>query len=145
MIDDPSLPDFDDATEVIDATAASRTKIEAAIAQGQFTAAVKLLASERKRNPEFVLSAVSMGKLAEGLIRGEHIKPALTVLAIGAVAYPAYAPRWRIRAASVELSVHQDPIAAIKQLRMVDKEMLDQATRTHYLRVAEHAKRMARA
>ena len=67
----------------------------------------------------------------------------MTVLAIGAESYPAYAPRWRIRAATVELTVNQDAIAAIKQLKMVDKEMLDQTLRQQYLKVAQHAQRMA--
>ncbi len=140
---DLALPEFDDATAALDPVEASRNKIEAAIAQGKFPWAVKMLATERKQHRDFVLSAISMGKLAEGLIRQEHIKPALTVLSIGSQAYPAYAPQWNIRAASVQLSVNQDPIAAIKLLQQVDKGMLDRKTREQYLKIAKRAKQMA--
>jgi membrane associated rhomboid family serine protease len=140
---DPTLPVFDDTTTELDPITKSRNQIESAIAKGTYASAVKRLAGERKQHPGFVLSAASMGKLAEGLIRERHIKPALTVLAIGAEAYPAFAPRWRVRAASVELSINQDPIAAIKVLKSVDKDMLDRTTRAHYLKVAERATRLA--
>lgn len=138
---DIELPDFDDATS--DRLQQVRSEIETDVARGQFSAALKRFAAQRKSDRSFVVAPAAMGKLAEGLIRQNKVKPALTVLAMGADAYPAYAPRWRIRAAIVELNVNQDPIAAIKLLRAVDKGMLDQATRTQFLKVAKRAKEMA--
>ncbi len=140
---DPMLPAFDDARGEFDPLSTSREQIESAVAQQKYAMAVKGLAKQRRRHRGFVLSAVSMGKLAEGLIREQHIKPALTVLAIGAEAYPAYAPRWRVRAASVELRINKDPIAAIKVLKEVDKEMLDRTTREHFLKIAQQAQQLA--
>ncbi len=142
---DLSLPEFDDGVTVVDPMVEARNKIEAMVARGEFTAAVRLLAETRKQDQEFVITAAPMGRLAEGLTKAAHIKPAITVLSIGCEAYPAYEPRWRIRIASLELSSNQDPIAAVKQLQMIDKEMLDTALRNQYLKVAQLAKKMADA
>jgi membrane associated rhomboid family serine protease len=143
IISDMSLPEFDDGAGAIDPTTEARNRVEAMIARGEFPAAVRQLAETRKRDCDFVVSAASTGRLAEGLIKAKHIKPAITVMSIGCNAYPAYEPRWRIRIASLELSANQDPIAAIKQLKLIDKEMLDSKLRDHYVKIAEHAKRMA--
>ncbi len=140
---DAALPEFDDGVVVIDESGEKRTELEQMVAHGNFTAAVRGLATQRKSDRRFVLSAASMGKLAEGLIAGEHTKPAMTVLRIAADAYPAYAPRWKIRAASIELAVNRDAIAAIKLLQQVDKEMLDRTTRDQYVKIAKKAKEMA--
>jgi hypothetical protein len=143
LLADPSLPAFDDGGVSVDPNVEARSNIETMIARGDFAGAVRLVADTRKHDRHFVVSAASMGRLAEGLIKANHIKPAVSVLAIGCDAYPAYEPRWRIRIASLELSVHRDPIAAIKQLQRIDKEALDSTLRDQYLKVAQHAKRMA--
>ncbi len=140
---DLSLPAFDDGVTVVDPMAEARQRIETMIARGEFPQAVRVLATTRKGDREFVISAAAMGRLAEGLIKANHIKPAITVLTIGCLAYPAYEPQWRIRLGSLELLLNKDPIAAIKQLRMIDKEMLDTKLRNQYLKVAQHARRMA--
>lgn len=140
-----ALPEFDDGVSAVDPIVEARSNIEVMVARGEFTSAVRLLAETRKQDHEFVITAASMGRLAEGLIKAGHIKPAVTVLLIGCDAYPAYEPRWRIRVATLELSANQDPIAAVKQLRMIDKEMLDTALRNQYIKVAQHAKKMADA
>ena len=137
------LPEFDDASSVVDPAAEARNKIETMIARSEFSKAVRQLAESRKLDRTFIISATSIGRLAEGLIGQNHIKPALTVLSIGCDAYPAYAPKWRVRAAMVELSVNKDAIAAIKQLKEIDREMMDGATRAQYLKVADRAKQMA--
>jgi hypothetical protein len=143
MMADLALPAFDDGATTVDPQAEARKEIETSIARGNFIRAVRQLASNRKEFREFLVSAASMGRLAEGLIKANQIKPAVTVLTIACRAYPAHEPRWRIRLASLELAVNKDPIAAIKQLRMIDKEMLDTKLRDQYLKLAQHAKRMA--
>jgi hypothetical protein len=142
---DASLPAFDDAVPVVDPVAEAKSRIETSVARGRFTSAVRSLAATRKTQRDFVLSPESMGKLAEGLVHEQHIKPALTVLAIAAESYPVFAPRWRIRAATIELTVNRDAIAAIKQLKLVDKQMLDVKTREQFLKVAQRAQQMAQS
>ncbi len=137
------LPEFDDGSQQVDPAVEARQRIETMIARGAFPEAVRLLAQTRKADSAFVLSAAAMGRLAEGLVKAKHVKPAVTVLSIACDAYPAYQPRWRIRIASLELSVNHDAIAAIKQLRMIDKDTLDSKLRAHYVKVAQHAKRLA--
>ena len=141
--DDLSLPEFDDGQRVADPIAEARESIEIMVARNDFSSAVRLLAETRKQDRQFVISAVSMGRLAEGLVKAGHIRPAVTVLSFGCDAYPAYEPRWRIRIASLELSANQDPIAAVKHLRMINKEMLDTPLRNKYIKVAQLAKKMA--
>jgi hypothetical protein len=140
---DANLPSFDDGACLEDPVEASRREIESLISRTEFTSAVRKLADFRKRHPGQVVSAAAMGKLAEGLIKEKHIRPALTVLSIGCDAYPAYEARWRIRMASLEIVCHQDPIAAIKQLRLIDKDALDSNLRQQYLTIAERASRLA--
>ncbi len=140
---DAGLPSFDDGSMEIDPIQTAKREIEALVARGDCTSAVRKLAGIRKQDPGVVLSAVAMGKLAEGLIKSKHIKPAVTVLSIGCDAYPAYAARWRIRLATIELTVNQDPIEAIRQLRLIDKDELDSGLRTQYLKVADKARQMA--
>jgi hypothetical protein len=140
---DLSLPAFDDGVTVVDPMAEARQRIETMIARGEFPQAVRVLATTRKGDREFVVSAAAMGRLAEGLIKANHIKPAITVLTIGCLAYPAYEAQWRIRLGSLELLLNKDPIAAIKQLRLIDKDMLDTKLRNQYLKVAQHAQRIA--
>ncbi len=142
-LDDLALPDFDDGTAAVDPMVEAAREIETMIASGKYTAAVRQLAQFRKQNRYFVVSARSMGRLAEGLVKGNHIKPAMTVLSIGCDSHPAYESRWRIRIASLELTSNRDPIAAIKQLKQIDKETLDSTLRKQYVKVAESARRMA--
>ena len=138
-----SLPEFDDGSRVIDPTAQAKSEIETMVARGQFASAARRLGDRRKQDRTFVVSAASIGRLAEGLVKAGHIRAAITVLAIGCREYPEYEARWRIRIASLELTAHRDPIAAIKQLQLVDKEMLDTKLRDQYLKVARQAKGMA--
>jgi hypothetical protein len=140
---DADLPSFDDGAQTLDPIEATRHEIESLISQTLFSDAVRKLAEFRRQHPGQVLSAVTMGKLAEGLIKDKHIRPALTVLSIGCDAYPAYEPRWRLRMASLEIACHRDPIAAIKQLRSIDKDALDSSLRQQYLKIAEQARRLA--
>lgn len=140
---DLALPDFDDGNSAVDPLVEARTQLERLIASRQFVDAVRHLAAVRKQDRSFVPTPASAGKLAEGLIKEGHIKPAITVLSIGSEAFPAYEPRWRIRIASLELSAYKDPIAAIQQLKLVDKEMLDSKLREQYVKVGQLAKKMA--
>lgn len=137
------LPSFDDGTRQIDPVEQATSEIEALVARGNWVTAVRSLAEIRRQHPQALVSAASIGRLAEGLIKDRHIKPAITVLSLGCEAYPAYAAKWRIRIASVELAANQDPIAAIKQLHAINRDELDSVLKRHYLKVAEHAKRMA--
>ena len=142
-IGDMALPAFDDGSATSDPSVEVRNRVEAMVARGEFMPALQLLAETRKSDHGFVVAAAAMGRLAEGLIKENQVKSATTVLGVACEAYPVYEPRWRIRLASLELSVNQDPIAAIKQLKRIDKDMLDSKLRSQYVKVAEHAKRMA--
>ncbi|MGB7325192.1 MAG: rhomboid family intramembrane serine protease [Rubripirellula sp.] len=142
--DDLSLPDFDDGAVLVDPVAQTRQEIDALMANGDFAGAIGKFAAERKVDRHFVLLPASLTRLAAGLIRNQHIKPAIKLLTIGSDAYPANAPQWRTRIASLHLTVNPaDPIAAIKQLKQVDKQMLDTKTRDQFLAVARRAKEMA--
>ena len=140
---DAELPDFDDGSSSVDPIESAKFEIEAMVARGDCVSAVRTLSELRKQDPGAVLSAAAMGRLAEGLLKGKHIQPAVKVLSIACDTYPAYAARWRIRLAAIELAVNQDPIQAIRQLRFIDKDELDSTLRAQYLKVADKARRMA--
>ncbi len=141
---DLELPEFDDGSVLVDPIAQVRSEIDGMMLEKAYVAAVRLFASERKLDPSFIILPSSLGRLAEGLIAGQQIKPARTLLAIGSDAYPAHAPQWRIRIASLYLSSDPaDPIAAIKQLKQIDKSNLDSKTREQFLKIANRAKRLA--
>jgi membrane associated rhomboid family serine protease len=143
VLSDCPLPAFDDGRGSTDPQEQARQQAESLIAQRQFAAALRLLAETRQQHRQFIVSAAAIGRLAEGLIQQNQVQSAISVLTIGCDAYPAYAPRWRMRLATVELTVRHDPISAIKQLQRVDKELLDTKLRAQYLKIAEHARRMA--
>ncbi|TWU51311.1 rhomboid family intramembrane serine protease [Rubripirellula reticaptiva] len=142
---DLSLPDFDDGTVLVDPVAQTRQEIDALMAQEDYAGAIALFAAERKVDRQFVLLPASLARLAAGLIRNHHTKAAIALLKIGSDVYPANAPEWRTRVASLYLSASPaDPIAAIKHLKQVDKQMLNSKTRDRFLAVAKQAKEMAR-
>ncbi|MFK8113799.1 MAG: rhomboid family intramembrane serine protease [Rubripirellula sp.] len=143
LMGDLALPDFDDGTAAADPITEAKSKMETLIASKNFTAAVRLMAETRKIDPTFVPTPASTGRLAEGLIGEQHVKPAITVLTLGSGAYPSFEPRWRIRIASLELTHNRDPMAAIQQLQQIDKEMLDSKMRQQYVKVGKLAKEMA--
>ena len=143
VVDDTSLPEFDDGTRQHDPLAIATKRIETWVANRQFTEAARGLFQARKEYPGFTITPASMGRLAEGLIAAGHVTPAIRVLLVGSQAFPVYEPRWRLRIASLELKVNQDPIAAIKQLQLIDKEMLDSALREQFVKIGKIAKDMA--
>jgi hypothetical protein len=142
-IGDVPLPDFDDGTGQQDPMVVATKRIETWVANRQFAEAASGLFQARKESPDFTITPASMGRLAEGLIASGHVAIAIRVLMAGSEAFPAYEPRWRLRIASLELKVNQDPIAAIKQLQLIDKEMLDSTLREQFVKVGKIAKDMA--
>ena len=140
---DLALPEFDDGTQAVDPLVEAKQQLEGMIARAEYAGAARQLAVVRKQHPDFIVSPASVGRLAEGLIKQQQYKPAIQLLSLGCQSYPVYQPRWRMRIASLELSVHQDAMAAIRQLRTIDKEMLDSSLRTQYVKIADRARRMA--
>ena len=138
------LPEFDDGTGKLDPLSEATLRIESLLAQREFLNAYEKWCDTRNTHPDFCMSPISIGRMAEGLVEDERIKSATAVMEIGIESHPAFAPRWQLRIASLELQVNQDPLQAIRWLQKIDKSMLDSSLRAQYVKLGGIARDMAR-
>ncbi len=132
-IDECVVVDIDEDLTALDS-------IESAIERQDFKRALRELVVRRKVNPGFIVSPATLGRLAEGLLSRGDSKPAVSLLLIGAQSYHEHAARWRIRAAQVELAIHQNAVKALECLKRIDRQTLTPETREHFDKVSKIAR-----